>query len=314
MKKIICLLLIAGTINCIWAQTDLVKHEWHVTLKAVDETGQPVVGASAGVGFYYLPPPPAMKSIATSIDGLTDTNGVFQASHATEFCTLSFAIEKAGYYTTRSQYSAGSSEYDPIKWNPTLTLVLKKVGQPIPMYAKWVNLGMPVFSKPVGFDLMVGDWVAPYGKGAATDIIFSAQLDKRNKDDSDFKLTVSFPNAGDGIQEFNVADQVDQGSDLKSPHEAPPSGYQSEWVQTKIRRPGQALAGNWDANRKYFFRVRTVLDAQGNVKSALYGKIYGDFLHFQYFLNPEPNSRNVEFDTRHSLVNALRSFEKVSTP
>jgi uncharacterized protein GlcG (DUF336 family) len=47
MKNSICLILIGIAINCACAQT---KHEWKVTLKVVDETGQPVVGAKAGVG------------------------------------------------------------------------------------------------------------------------------------------------------------------------------------------------------------------------------------------------------------------------
>jgi hypothetical protein len=60
--------------------------------------------------------------------------------------------------------------------------------------------------------------------------------------------------------------------------------------------------------------VRTVLDEQGNVKSALYGKIYGDFMHFSYYLNPTPNSRNVEFDPKRNLSKNLSNMEGVSEP
>ena len=70
------------------------------------------------------------------------------------------------------------------------------------MYAKSVNLGLPVFEKAVGFDLMVGDWVAPYGKGINTDIFFTGHFDKHTEGESNYTLTVSFPNSGDGLQEF----------------------------------------------------------------------------------------------------------------
>ena len=91
MKTSICLILtiIATTA---FAQTSL--HKWKVTLKVVDEVGQPVVGAKAGVGYFS-------KSLPASIDGLTDTNGIFMASHSAHSGLLGFVAEKAGYYTTR---------------------------------------------------------------------------------------------------------------------------------------------------------------------------------------------------------------------
>lgn len=60
--------------------------------------------------------------------------------------------------------------------------------------------------------------------------------------------------------------------------------------------------------------MRTVLDEKGHVKSALYGKIYGDFMHFRYYLNPTSNSRNVEFDPEQNLMKGAKSFEQVTAP
>jgi hypothetical protein len=53
-----------------------------------------------GVGYYS-------KSQPASIDGLTDTNGVFIALHRAYSGILGFAVEKAGYYTTRQGYDLG---------------------------------------------------------------------------------------------------------------------------------------------------------------------------------------------------------------
>jgi hypothetical protein len=193
--------------------------------------------------------------------------------------------------------------------------VIKKIGKPTAMYAKSVNLGMPVFDKPAGFDLMVGDWVAPYGEGINADILFEAHLNQRTENDADYKLIVSFPKPGDGIQEFSVPDS-EKGSSLRSPHEAATNGYQLQWIQIRHRKPGQPEVGNFDlnGNRNYFFRVRTALDSNGNVVSTHYGKLYGDFMKFDYYLNPTPNDRNIEFDPKQNLIHGQQPFEQVTAP
>ncbi len=81
------------------------------------------------------------------------------------------------------------------------------------------------------------------------------------------------------------------------------------------RHPG--LGTKEDMNnpdRNYYFRVRTVVDDRGNIVSAHYGKIYGDFMQFSYYFNPTPNSRNVEFDPKQNLMTNLKPDEGVSAP
>ena len=304
MKNFLLLTLIFFTAIPIFAQTN---YQWNATLKAIDEAGQPVPEARADIGYYT-------NSQPADALGLTDTNGIFTVSHSvlSSLAEVSLQVEKSGYYTTKRVHVLGP-DYDQAKWTFTETLGLKKVGNPIAMYAKSVNLGMPVFDKPAGFDFMVGDWVGPYGKGVNADIIFTAHLDKRSESDADYKLTVSFPKAGDGIQEFTVPD-AEKGSGLRSSHETPANGFQPQWVQTRNRKPGQPETGNLDANRNYIFRVRTALDQQGNVVSAHYGKIYGDFMQFSYYLNPTPNDRNIEFDPKQNLLGGIQSFEQVQSP
>jgi len=78
-------------------------------------------------------------------------------------------------------------------------------------------------------------------------------------------------------------------------------------------------------DQNYFFRVRTVLDEKGRIKSALYGKIFGDitsdvinsktaFIQFTYCLNPNPNDRNMEFDPKKNLFGTLPFNQRVTTP
>ena len=306
MKIIICIILSSLIINCALAEDALQEHQWQATLKAVDETGQPVVGAKIQVGY----------DMSTNIiAGLTDTNGRFIASHTSRSVDLGFYAEKPSYYPFRMQYHMGFF-YKPEIWNPVQTVVLKRIIRPVPMYAKQLRTHVPDLDKPIGYDLTVGDWIAPYGRGNQGDILFTAHFDKPNNDESDFTLTIGFPNQKDGIQEFSVPAYYlgSQGSELRSAEEAPADGYQPEWVQTDNRKAGQPVKTNRDLNRNYYFRVRTKMDDRGNIVSAHYGKIYGDFMQFTYYLNPTPNSRNVEFDPKQNLIKNLKPEEEVSEP
>lgn len=316
MKTLTCQWIAALMVGVACAQTSTQPApEWKATVRVVDEIGQPVAGANVTIGYYVKANEP--EAIATDARrGVTDTNGMFWASARSSSVDLTFAAAKEGYYKTRQSYELGAPyEYDRVKWSPSVTLVLKRIINPVAMYAKWVNTGVPVTGKPAGFDLMAGDWVAPHGKGTHMDIFFTAEDNRRAANNFDYRLIVSFPNAGDGIQAFETnAFRPNEGSALRSPHEAPESGYEPQRVKTQSQRPGEPSQYGLDDNLNFFFRVRTVLDAQGNIQSALYGKIYGDFMHFRYYLNPTPNDRNVEFDPKRNLLPGLRGSQIVDAP
>jgi hypothetical protein len=312
MKKIIFLFFAAAFSMCATAQ-----NEWHVTLKIVDESGQPVENADVQI-WYYVPPPPDQNEASEKIEGFTDANGVFTASHSdTKSISLSFRVSKDGYYTTSAGQELGW-QYDAVKWNPNETLILKKIGQPIPMYAKWIDLDPPIFKKTgqppisfdksIGYDLKVGDWISPYGKGTNSDIIFREQFDKKSITDFYYKQTISFSHAGDGIQEFTIPD-TEKGSDLRSPHEAPADGYESQLIRENYRHTGQVGKSDYNENRIYLFRT-TLSDG------LHYGKIYGDpiQMNFCYYLNPKPNDRNIEFDPKHNLLKLSRGEISVRQP
>ena len=303
--------LLLLTANCVFAQTNADEHEWKATIKVVDENGSPVTNADVKVGYFT-------NNTSVEIEGTTDTNGMLIATHSTSTFnyieySLSFGVEKEGHYGTRSSCDLGLP-YDANKWNPTVTILIKKIGKPIAMYAKAVaNLSLPELGKSIGYDLMIGDWVAPYGKGVSTDILFEKEYHEKASNDYYSKVTVSFPKAGDGIQLF-VPSDAEKDSGLRSPHGAPVNGYQSKLTRETSASPGQPIKFEYDASRIYFFRIRTALDHDGNVVSAHYGKIYGDFMTITYYLNPTPNDRNIEFDSKQNLLGGLQSFEQVREP
>lgn len=307
MKKTICLFFVGIIVSYARAQTE---HEWRATLKVVDETGAPIAGANASIGYQT-------NSVGTSVDGLTDTNGVFSTSHSSYGGTLGFVVEKAGYYPTRQNYKVPFT-YDPVRWNPVQTMELRRIGNPIPMYAKRQEMKFPKLDEPVGFDFMAGDWVTPYGKGFHTDILFKAHREIKNDREFTADLTVTFPKIGDGI--VVAPTESVTGSEFQTSRTATTNGYQPKLTLdfSDSKRPDSVFG--------YFIRVRTVLDNDGNVKSALYGKIHGDFrfyagtiaptsgMGFDYYLNPTPNGRNVEFNPQKNLVKDLKPLEGVGEP
>ena len=310
MKILNYLFLVALMLNSASAQN---VGAWYTTIKVINETGQPVVNATAQMQWYVNAPDGTLTFDQT--EGLTDTNGIFTTSHkANGSITLGFFASKTGYYSTGTSHQLATKYYDdPAKWNHNVTLLLKKVGKPVAMYAKRLNTHAPDLDKPIGFDLELGDWVAPYGRGVNSDINFTGHFDKHADGESDFTLTVGFPKDGDGIKEFYVP-EAELGGGLRSPNEAPKDGYKPQWVQTDNRKPGKPIETNQDPNRNYLFRVRTVKDHEGNIVSAHYGKIYGDFMQFTYYLNPTPNDRNIEFNPKQNLLQGLQSFEQVAQP
>ena len=225
MKKLLIEVILVAWASCVGAQTNKAfAHLWKATVTVLDETSQPVTGAAVAVS-YYVQPPPGRPEAGEQIEGLTDVNGVFTASHSDTTIGLGFQATKHGYYPASKGYELGLPfGYDPVKWSPTLTLVLKKIGKPVAMNAKRVASGPPVFNKAVGYDLEAGDWTSPNGKGRNIDIIFTGELHQKARNDFDYKLTVSFPNKGDGIQAFHTT-PADEASAFRSSREAPQGGY-----------------------------------------------------------------------------------------
>lgn len=101
-----------------------------------------------------------------------------------------------------------------------------------------------------------------------------------------------------------------EDNQFRSDHQSPERGYLHKHEQVTFRKSDSSHKSTRKEGRNYYFRVRTKLDEKGDIESAHYGKIYGDFMSFVYFLNPTPNDRNVEFDPKKNLLQG----EKVTRP
>lgn len=268
--------------------------------------------------------------------GTSDASGRY--SHTgTALDRVTAEAQKDGYYTTnaRKEVLVYDEDGQPSYINPELVLVLKRIIDPVPMYARKDTAILPKGVLEGGFDLTAADWVAPIGAGKNADIVFSIASRFEGYNDYESTLEISFPNEGDGLIPF-YANESD-GSMLRSPQLAPLGGYQpfrsiTRARSTRINERGEEQVESVDEseeNINYLIRVRTVLDERGEIVSCRYGKVYGEFEFGgeisdegfyvkigarAYYLNSSDNDRRMEFDQKSNLFQNLGSLEKPQLP
>ena len=196
-------------------------------------------------------------------------------------------------------------------------VVLKRIANPIPMYAKSEKLFfLPELNKKFGFDAVTMDWVQPLGTGKHTDIYFEYKgdgLSGTNYRDGQIILTWADKQCG-----FYARD-VDE-SDFKSPYHAETNMIFAASVSSSNsidRRFGRTI--NDMEGKCLVFRIRPRFSPAGTLAGAQYGKIYGP-IRFSYvtpdkgaacfritiYTNPTENDTNLEFLPGHSLNYPLK--------
>jgi hypothetical protein len=305
---------------------DALRHgaEVKMTLKVIDESGEPVSNALCNVGFYNV--------AATDDDGrgLSDSNGLFVVSGKGKG-SIGGTVSKTGFYTSCVQFKkgdppglidagGGSSKayYDSIvkdgrwlPWNPTVPVVLREIRNPIPMYVKRVHGKFPN-GETAGFDCKKGDFVAPYGSGENEDFRVALFVDGVPYKHMTQTISLSALDSGGGFR----AMKSHAASVFKSEHLAPEQGYASNLVATSVYDVNIGTTGSvlYGGDEYLVFKSRIVRDEDGNVISANYGKLYGPIIFgrgddkmetasigFLYYFNPTPNDRNLEFDGKNNL-------------
>ncbi|MCP3874438.1 MAG: hypothetical protein GY699_14945, partial [Desulfobacteraceae bacterium] len=242
-----------------------------IAAKVVTVNGEPVIGAYAFARFT--------TSGSKVVRGETDANGIFTATSETiDHCGIT--IEKEGYYVGGVRYNEHNltlkkhlwtKRWEP--WGKVETVILKDIRNPIPMYAKnTYRLDIHKLDELVGYDLKIGDWVIPYGKGVIKDFLFVFK-----KNDKDAKLSsenwhisykLTFSNEKDGIQEY-YPDKQNNRSEYIWPYEAPETDYLSSYKGFTSIKDGY-VKKNFDKKRNFIFRVRTKLDKNGKIIDARY--------------------------------------------
>lgn len=241
----------------------------------------------------------------TNKEGVATLSGIAQQDYI-------LSAEKPGFYRTQGPHRGINDEKSFQEYAvgvQKIDLELRPVRNPVLGIRRGIDRRpLPKTDGPMGFDLEVGDWVAPFGKGRTPDFVF--ELDGRftSSRDYDQKFTLRFSGPQDGITVFKHPKNI--GSALKWPYEAPLSGYESSltWVlKWSLKGGGRGTTIDLAGETNYLFRVRSEVDEKGNVVRAMYGVVSGDFIpvggnneigrnvSFTYALNTDW-TRNLEFD------------------
>lgn len=281
-----------------------------VNLKVLvkDNNGRPVAGAIVKGSFFQ--DQVVNQQRLASHQGITDAEGVVELSGREEIY-VDLRVAKPGYYSTEKRVVVRNAA------KKTVDVLLREIRNPIGMYSKQAVLAAraPIKSgETFGYDLIVGDFVSPYGKGTVSDLIITHAYSMADFWNRESKIVIRFSNPDDGLFAFYI-EEGNVSSEFKSAYTAPLEGYKNEWVLTSSRKGvGSPAEGNRDPRRNYFLRVRSERDGNGNVVSGYYGKIYGEFPEVTYYLNPAPNDRNIEFDLENNLFSNLKDEERPRAP
>jgi hypothetical protein len=308
------------------------KQPGKITFEVKDDTGKPLAGiavefcAQVGIdmgsgGFGH--DKSENHNTKTDIAG----HAVIEFSGLSGGCVL--RIDEPGYYVTSKtiHLNRGTSRLEP--WNPTIGITVKRVLNPIAMFAKTVrarvSAKIPELGVTYSYDLETCDWLPPLGHGKTSDMCFKFIGNSKAWNDNNLTMEISMPNKEDGFIEF-IAPFANRPSLLRSDYVAPERGYVQKIVRHIGRDQNKVLAwSETSEDRNFYFRVRTALDERGNIVSAHYGKIYGDFdfggteggavvFWGTTYLNPTSNDRNVEFDPKKNLIEGLDFMRKVQEP
>ena len=188
--------------------------------------------------------------------------------------------------------------------------VLFRKRNPQPMYAYSVaSKLLPKRKGCFGFDLQVGDWVAPYGKGFTADFNVNQGIDAQ----SNMFGKVEFPVGAGGYlgkktdhAGFPTVYEADTNAAYRSVFE-----YMGTGAPTNRTSRGNVPIVERD--EYLVLRTRVELDRDGKLKKANYAKIYGPFVIGdgirmpEVIFNDNVNDNNLELDNSKNKIKRFRS-------
>ena len=314
-----------------------------VTVKVVNEGGAPISEAEVKIASANAKVGPNGSIMpADESVGYSDEDGLFTGTGYGPM-GISIWVKAEGYYS--HGYQPAETHRITDRTNDAILeqiVILRVVKNTIPLYAQQTEIWspsqkkIPLMNEWIGFDFEEGDWVKPHGKGETSDVLFRynsefvkfvdtgwsmeklrevnrKKIERQGRvwNEEVFRkeaglwegsLEISFPGEKEGL--VKVVEAFMPHSVLRMPHLAPEEGY----APTQVYHEADGEPHTFRDDVGFFLRTRVVLDRQGNIESANYAKIYGDFqfspkgyVAFDYYFNSTPNDRNLEFDPGKNL-------------
>lgn len=295
-------------------------------VKVVDNDGNPVTNAVVCVGFstsnVIFGGGHTSGGSGGHAEAKTDTNGNAVVKFNCTAAEFFWDVNADGFY--KSEMHREIFKFKEVITSPVSGYVVlhehEKEGRetlwrrinPQPMYSYGLSEAFSVLNKVptkngrYGFDLRLGSWLPPLGKGEVADFYYVRNIGEEPKEDG----SVTWLEFDDGGGAY-IGKQT--GSKVF------PSTYGANTNAVfRNRLPFMFVPKNSDdkridwrdiatGNEYMVLRTRVKLDSDGNVMEANYSKILGPF-RFGYAVespcvvfNPRPNDTNLEFDPDRNL-------------
>jgi hypothetical protein len=276
----------------------------------VDDTGLPVANARVNVFFDMID-----RSKGKRVIGCTDTNGVFIAEAKTGG-VLEIEVTGDGYYKTTDKmcFIEMENEHDVQegKWQPwgmRKNIVLLPIKNPSAIRRPPSWKGCKELNKWIGFDLMISDFIKPYGKGEIADMEVMFEWDGlwRQKDYNGMTVKIRFSEKfSGGYYDNKVAGSEYTGvyhANLKKKYHQEFKYSERVISRNKKGYPSKYEKHMFDETKVLVVRSRCRLNDDGTLKSANYfqlsyikfaGDEQGAAMKFMSIFNPTPNDTNLE--------------------
>jgi len=290
-----------------------------------DEEGRGL--PAARIEAVLTPPDDPRLSSVVAYEGTSDPSGCFRFTADDRLILTRVRASRPGFHDADADHRHGLGR--PTQ-STELTLTLPRETERIPLHYREVNLSKLPSGKQIGFDVEIGDVIAPWGKGKVADLTFLIESEQIGwtesadtlaalrgtpegvrMDEQEWAETygrfrgrfrLSFPQPGDGILE---TPSFWPYCLLKMPAMAPEGKYAQEKIfefdTLPVAEPAYDSTG-------YYLRVRAQLSPDGKLVSAHYAKIHGRIgvgpgrVTFRFYYNPLANDRRLAFDPDRNLL------------
>ena len=288
-----------------------------VTAHVNDEAGNPAAGAIVKIWtdkdrYQGL----ARSPTYSYFEAVSDTNGMAVLTfpcHSQEFQCCAYG---ENYYRENGGRVYVKATLNYLTWNVTLlehskdiSFTLRRKRNPTSLcYANpSVSPKLPKPSGEFGFDLLMDDWIAPYGDGKVADFYVQRETAPSN-DQITVNSSIIFKGEGNGAY---IRQKAKTTSDFKTDYEADTNGiYQTCLPLRHYPAPGNpayTFSSIVKEDEYIVMRTRVEKNVKGEILKAYYSTMLGpvyigkNFDWLIYYVNPTPNDPNLEKDLKRNV-------------
>ena len=261
-----------------------------VTARVKDEAGNPAAGAIVKIWtdkdrYQGL----ARSPTYSYFEAVSDTNGMAVLTfpcHSQEFQCCAYGEnyykENGGRVYVKATLNYATWGVTLLEHNKEISFKLRRICNPIPLcYARSTpgTFPLPKTSGEFGFDLLMNDWIAPYGEGKVADFYVQREATPSN-DQITVNSGIIFKGEGKGAY---IRKKVQTTSDFKTDYEADTNGvYQTSLPVCHSRvpeNPQYTYPAIVQEDEYIVMRTRIEKNAKGEIIKAHYSTIAWSCAH-----------------------------------